>query len=125
MKKIQKISDSEYEVMEVLWANDDYMEVAEVHNALSKVKKWAYKTVATFLIRLNGKGFLDVKKHGRANSYYPLISEAEYIRAQTEEFLQTIHKGSKRSLIAALYDSDTDNDELDELIAMVENKSKN
>ncbi|MDO5396837.1 MAG: BlaI/MecI/CopY family transcriptional regulator [bacterium] len=125
MKKIQKISDSEYEVMEVLWASDDYMEVSAVHAALSKVRKWAYNTVGTFLIRLNGKGFLDVKKHGRANSYYPLITEEEYIKSQTEEFLQTIHKGSKRSLIAALYDSDTDNEELDALIRMVENKGKN
>lgn len=120
MKKLQKISDSEYEVMEVLWASDDYMEIAAVHEALSKVRKWAYNTVGTFLIRLTGKGFLDSKKRGRANCYYPLITESEYIKAQTEEFLQTMHKGSKRSLIAALYDSDTDNAELDALIEMVE-----
>lgn len=124
MKKIQKISDSEYEVMEVLWASDDYMEIAAVHTALSKVRKWAYNTVGTFLIRLTGKGFLDSKKRGRTNCYYPLITEEEYIKAQTEEFLQTMHKGSKRSLIAALYDSDTDNAELDALIEMVENKGK-
>ncbi len=122
MKKIPKISDSEYEVMEVLWASDDYMEVSAVHDALSKVRKWAYNTVGTFLIRLTGKGFLDSKKRGRVNCYFPLISEEEYIRAQTEEFLQTIHKGSKRSLIAALCDSDTDDKELDELMAFVESK---
>lgn len=124
MGRIPKISDSEYEVMEVLWASDHYMEVSEVHNVLSKVKKWAYNTVGTFLIRLTGKGFLKTQKHGRANSYFPIISEAEYIKAQTEEFLQTIHKGSKRSLIAALCDSDTDEKELDELIAFVEEHGK-
>ncbi len=124
MGKLAKISDSEYEVMTVLWQSDDYMEVSQVHKALSSVKKWAYNTVGTFLIRLTDKGYLDAKKRGRANCYYPKITEEEYVRQNTEEFLRTMYKGSRRSLIAALYDDDVDDAELDELIKLVESKRK-
>lgn len=124
MNKLPKISDSEYEVMEVLWASNDYMEISDVMNALSKEKQRAYNTVGTFLIRLTEKGFLKTKKHGRANSYFPAVSEEEYIKAQTEEFVRTICKGSKRSLIAALCDTDTDDKELDELMKFVESGGK-
>ncbi len=120
MENHTRISDSEYEVMEVIWSADAPMECAAIHEELSKTKKWAYNTVSTFLTRLVKKGFLAVEKHGRANAFRALVSRQEYVHAQTEEFLRIVHQGSKRSLIAALYDDDVASDELNALIDMVE-----
>ena len=123
MRKIPKISESEYDVMEVLWKDGDWMDVPSIHTALTRVKKWAYNTVGTFLVRLTGKGFLETEKRGRSNFYRAVITEQEYVTSQTEEFLKSVHKGSKKSLIAALYQDDsTSDEEIRELIQWVEHR---
>lgn len=122
MGKLAKISDSEYEVMEVIWAENNWIDISGVHQILSKAKKWAYNTVGTFMLRLTDKGYLKTEKRGKSNFYFPLITEEQYVRAQTEEFLNLVHKGSKKSLLAALYDDSTSQEELDDLMRWLEKK---
>lgn len=122
MKKLSKISDSEYEVMAVIWAENDWIDISGVHRILSKAKKWAYNTVGTFMVRLTEKGYLKTEKRGKSNFYFPLITEEDYIRAQTEEFLNLVHKGSKKSLLAALYDDAISPEELSDLKQWLEKK---
>ena len=90
------------------------MTVAEVAQHLPD-RKWNYKTVGTFLIRLEEKGVVAGERAGRANQYRPVISEAEYQRRETEEFLRSVHHGSMRSLLSALCGRAPDEKALDEL----------
>lgn len=113
-----RISDAEYEVMELIWRAPDGMTAAEVHAALSARKKLAYNTAATFLTRLCAKGLLESEKRGKTNYYRAKISEDAYKRDQTAQFLSDIHHGSKKSLFASLFRDRLDEQKLDELLRL-------
>lgn len=119
MSDIIKISDAESEVMEVLWDKGE-ASANTVCQELSKEKKWAYNTVATFLVRLCDKGFLKSRKEGKSNIYSCLISREEYKRSLTYDFLSSIHRGSKKSLIASLFDKELSDEDIDRLMDIID-----
>ncbi len=49
-------------------------------------KEWKLQTVATFMTRLKGKGWIDIYRIGRYSHYHPLISVEEYREAKMKEF---------------------------------------
>lgn len=108
------ISEAEMEVLRALWDGGDWMSVGDVC-AKTEQSGWKYKTVATFLLRLNDKGILESRKEGKTNYYRPLLTEEEYKRRETASFLEEVHGGSMKSLLAALYGRKADKQALDEL----------
>lgn len=106
MCKIQKISKSEMEVMQVIWDSEDPLTSSEIQQALNKEKNWKPTTVLTFLARLGEKGIIKTLKKGKSNQYIPLISEREYKQFETRSFLNSVHKGSVKSFMTALYEGD-------------------
>ncbi len=54
MTEIPKISESEWEVMKLLW-NKSPLTSEEIICCLSEDKKWTKQTVKTFIIRLTKK----------------------------------------------------------------------
>ena len=116
MHKVQKISESEREVMQVIWDSGQSLTSAEILQALNEKKNWKPTTVLTFLARLAEKGIISSSKNGKINQYIPLISENEYKQFETYSFLNNVHKGSVKSFIAALYEGDNiNNEEIEEL----------
>ncbi len=116
MSIIQQISDSELEIMRVVWQNGSAL-FAQIMAALSeKEMNWKPNTVLTFLARLNEKGFLKIVKHGRLNEYVALISEQQYLAGQTQTFIHKVYGGNAKGLVASLlkldYISSNDIDEL-------------
>ncbi len=101
----QIITDSEYEIMKILWQTGEKMTVAEVTNALSG-QDWTPSTVSTFLQRLLKKGILSCEKKGKSNLYFPLLAESDYELKETENFLSKLYKGSVKNLVAALYEGE-------------------
>ena len=68
MKKIQKMSDSEQEVMRLIWAASGSASSAEVLDGLKVInKEWKPNTVLTFLARLVEKGLLTAVKRGQTS----------------------------------------------------------
>lgn len=109
-----KISDSEMEIMNVIWSEDLELSCADIMQRLNT--SWKQTTIQTFLKRLCDKGVLDVRKEGKTNFYSARISEDEYKREQTEEFLNETHKGSVKSLLTALFGAkEPDKKELEEI----------
>ncbi|NLK51129.1 MAG: BlaI/MecI/CopY family transcriptional regulator [Syntrophomonadaceae bacterium] len=106
MREIQKISESEMEVMQVIWGFEKTLTSAEILQALNQKKDWKPTTVFTFLARLAEKGIITSSKKGKVNQYIPLISESDYRQFETYSFLNTVHKGSVKSFISALYEGD-------------------
>lgn len=101
LKPAQKMSESEMEVMRVIWAFEGPVTSAQVQESLSG-RGWKPTTVLTFLSRLTEKGFLRTEKQGKSNRYIPLLSEAEYKKWETQTFLKEVHGGSLQSFFAAL-----------------------
>ncbi len=104
---IQQISDSELELMKIIWAKGGTALYADIMEELEKSDcKWQKNTVITLLSRLIGKGLLKAGKIGRRNEYSALVSEEDYKAAQTESLMKKLFKGSAKGLVATLINRD-------------------
>ena len=114
----ERISDSELEVMRVLWDARTALPVGEIRRALKERRGWEATTVKTLVQRLVAKGAVAQEKRG-AFYYTPLVSEKEYNDWATERLIRRLYRGSAKSLVAALVQSDElSEDDIDELRAM-------
>ncbi len=101
---VQQLSDSELEIMKIVWENPSYVTLFSyiMDGLAAKGKPCQKNTLIVLLSRLMNKGFLSAKKIGRRNEYTTLVSEAEYQRTQTKHFLDKIYEGNARGLVSAL-----------------------
>lgn len=114
----EKISESEYEVMKVLWESGQPMPVTDIRRILHQRKGWEATTVKTLIGRLTEKGAVIQEKR---NVYYysPSISETEYSSWATGNLISRLYRGSAKNLVAALVHSDElTRQDLEELRAM-------
>ena len=99
----QQISDSELELMKVIWGEGGKALYAVIMERLTENgRQWQKNTVVTLLSRLVEKGLLKTSKIGRRNEYTAVVSEADYQGAQTQLFLNKLYEGSARGLISTL-----------------------
>ena len=103
--KIDKLSDTEREMMEVIWQLDKMVTSSELLKIFNenKGKKWSAQTMSTFLTRIVDKGVLISNKEGRINFYESLISKEEYTQYEAENILNNLYKGSLKNFLSALY----------------------
>ncbi len=116
MSKIQKMSDSEMEVMREVWAAGGPVTSAQLLEKFGADKGWKPTTVLTFLARLVEKGILEKERQGKANRYIPAVSESEYKNFEARSFLNEVYNGSVKSFVTALFDgNDISREEIEEL----------
>lgn len=114
-----KISESEMKIMKLIWQRGA-MTAADVLDEAHE--DWKITTVFTFLKRLCDKGMLEVSKDGKINYYKACVTEDEYKRSQSEEFLNDMYSGSVKNFLAALYGGDKPaKKDIDELKEWFEN----
>lgn len=98
-----QISDSELELMHIIWSAGGAALYAQIMEALARTgRSWQKNTVITLLSRLVDKGFLTVRKLGRRNEYAAAVSQADYQAAQTRALVNKLYAGSAKGLVAAL-----------------------
>ncbi|KOY82833.1 BlaI/MecI/CopY family transcriptional regulator [Lysinibacillus macroides] len=115
MPKFQSLTDTEMEVMQIIWKLNRSVQSSELLTIFSE-KGWKGQTIATFLSRLVDKGLLSVTKgKGRANIYNPRLSFKEYKKWEAQSLLDTMYQGSVKTFLATLYDEKVTTEELDEL----------
>ena len=101
MKKLPKISEAEWQVMQVLWARSP-LTANEVIERLEPVASWKPKTIRTLITRLVQKKALGVNKEGREHEYTPLVEEAECVRAESRSFLKRVYGGALAPMLVNL-----------------------
>ena len=99
-----KITDSELEVMKLLWRAKDALPVTEIREQLQGSKGWEPATIKTLIARLVSKGVVHQEKR---NVYYysPVISEKDYSSWATKDLITRIYNGKASELIASLVNS--------------------
>ncbi len=100
----QAVTESEYELMKILWGADGPLTLGEILKALSG-NKWSRNTVGTLLVRLCEKGVVAYDKKGKTNLYYAVLPEKDYSMTETKSFLSKLYNGSVGNLVAALYEN--------------------
>lgn len=123
MKKLPRISESEWQVMRVLWAEAPRT-ANEVVEALNHMK-WKPKTIKTLINRLVKKKALGFDKKGRAYHYYPLVDEVECIKAENHSFLRRVYGGALMPMLANLLeDAELTPDEIEDLKRILDERGR-
>lgn len=100
---MNNISDYEFELMKIIWANEGTALYAEIADGLSaKGNNWTKNTIITLLSRLIEKGLLKTNKIGRKNKYIAIVTESDYQAGQTVQFLDKVFEGNASGLISTL-----------------------
>ena len=116
---LKRLSESELDVMLVVWRAQEALDTGEVARRLQK--GWKIQAVQVVLGRLVNKGYLSCEKIGRVNYYTPLVAEADYRAAETETFVEKLYRNSPKSLIAALVQSQPlSKEDLEEIRALLD-----
>ncbi len=124
MKRLPKISESEWQVMKVVWAGSPRT-ANEIVEELAGATSWKPKTIRTLLNRLVGKKALGFEKDGREYRYYPLVSEAESVKAESRSFIRRVYGGALRPILAAFLESeDLSKEDIEDLKRIIKKKGR-
>ncbi len=106
MRKIPRISETEWEVMKVIWSQGP-CSAGEIIATLQQTDpSWHPRTAKAFLNRLVKKKVLGFSKEGRAYLYRPLVQQEDCIDAASESFLERFFGGSLKPMVAHLVQRD-------------------
>lgn len=95
------ITDSELEVMRVVWANGEVTS-KEIVEVLEQKKAWKPATTKTFIGRLVKKDFLNTKKSGNKYIYSTDVSEVNFIKEMFNDLFQNVCDREKGDVVAYL-----------------------
>lgn len=119
-----RISQSELDVMDVLWTQSPQnipMGASEVADRLAERKDWNIRTIKTLLARLVEKGALSTQTEGRRYLYAPLISKDSYAAGATRRLSDRLFGGRAAPLVMHLAKDDgLSQDDIAELEALLE-----
>jgi BlaI family transcriptional regulator, penicillinase repressor len=122
MRKMPRISETEWEIMKVVWSRAP-CSAGEIIEALRQTDaSWHPRTAKAFLNRLVKKKVLGFSKEGRAYVYRPLIRQEECVDAASESFLERVFGGSLQPMLAHFVRRDKlSADEIRELRRLLKN----
>lgn len=110
----QTVTESEYEIMKILWAADGALSLGEILKQLDG--KWVRNTVGTMLVRLCEKGVIAYNQKGKSYLYYAVLAEKDYSMSETRSLLSKLYDGSVGNLVASLFENEEiSQDEIDSL----------
>lgn len=116
-----RVSESEQIVMEVLWQESPLSSLEIVSRVTEQ--GWNEKTVKTFLNRMVKKGVISFEKEGRRYLYYPLIQRDNFLKEESQGFLNKMFQGDVKALLATFVKSDNlSQKELDYLKKLLDKK---
>jgi len=113
-----KISDSELEVMQILWRENRPLPFAEIRAELEEKIGWKKTTIQTLVLRLRDKSAITAQ-NSYVTLYTPNITQDEYVNTQGKSIINKLFGGSAKNLVAALCrDGQLDENDIDELKAL-------
>ena len=102
MAAFQSLSESEMEIMQVIWETAAPVTTAYLLEVFAH-KGWKGQTMATFMTRLVDKGLLTVTRQGKANLYTPAISQEQYRQREAANVIDSMYHGNLQDFLAAFY----------------------
>ena len=112
------LSETELEIMEVVWSYARPVYFNELLDDFQKQgKTWKKQTLHTYLTRLTQKGALSFDKQGRKNIYQAVGTKEDFISRWTNHLVDTSFDHSRSKFMAALLGNreSLSQEELDEL----------
>ncbi|GAB4022060.1 BlaI/MecI/CopY family transcriptional regulator [Spirosoma koreense] len=118
---IRELTKAEEEIMRVLWQ----LQKGFVKDVLAELPepKPAYNTVSTIIRILEKKELVGYTAYGKTHEYYPLITEEQYRRFQTEQLMANYFDNSLKKLVSFfVQDKNISLSEANEIIKLLNKK---
>ena len=120
-----RLSDAEWEVMEVLWAADGALTATDIAARVPADRQWTLPTVKSLLSRLLAKQAVAPRKDGRRFLYSPAIERDSYVGSESRRFVGRVFGGKLSPLFARLAEEEAlGDDDLAEIAALIEELRK-
>ncbi|MCL2379133.1 MAG: BlaI/MecI/CopY family transcriptional regulator [Defluviitaleaceae bacterium] len=112
-----RISDSELEVMRILWREGRAMPFAEIRAELETKTGWKKTTIQTLILRLRDKGVITAHNN-YVTLYSTNVTQDEFVKSEGKTIINKLFGGSAKNLVAALCrDGELDENDIDDLKA--------
>ncbi len=98
MAQLPRISEAEWEVMEVLWRKHP-LTALEVVRQLAPHKEWKDLTIRSMLGRLVRKKAVGFLAEGKTYYYRPLVTRRQCVQDVSQSFLERFFEGATASLL--------------------------
>lgn len=98
MGNLEPMSDSELQVLEVLWEHGP----GTVRQVNDRLAHWAYTTVQTLLTRLEKKGYVVCDRTGFAHVFRHQVSRDGLLRRKLNDLVEQLADGVATPLVLAL-----------------------
>src|SRR5512142_1219783 len=95
------VSPAETEVLRLVWQAKEAT-VQQVYDALPANRQVTYVTVATLLRRLEQKGYLRHRVHGKAFIYVPAAKKEDVVRRTISDLVERLFGGNPVPLMQHL-----------------------
>jgi BlaI family penicillinase repressor len=121
--KTVKISDAEWQVMNVVWARSP-LTGGEIIAAFGSRSPWRPRTIRTLLDRLVGKGALKVLSEGKRR-FVPAVSQEACVHSESRSFMARVFGGQPAPmLLHMIKDAKLTPDEIKQLKQILSEKEK-
>ena len=125
MAKRPTLAKSELEVAQILWKLGQAT-VREVFQAMPNERNLDFKTVQTYLRRLEAKGYAQTRREGRNNVYVPRVRPSQVVRHLVEDFVNRAFGGQPFPLVQQLLEqrglTDEEIDRLQDLLRQLKGR---
>ena len=113
MERNYRVSDSEMEVMKMLWRQKEGIKQSQLLDLFTKEgKEWKRQTLNTFLSRLETKGLV-IRERGLVRA---AVEEEEYNFSQAQNAIDNMYSGKLSNFVAAfIRRNDVNKEDLEEL----------
>ena len=124
MCEIPNITNAEWEIMKIIWITPEISSINIIQELKDK-SEWKPATVKTLINRLLTKNAIGFNKIGYEYLYFPLVSEDECIKLESQSFIKKVFNGSIKSMLLTFAQSEeiTETD-IAELKNILEQSSK-
>jgi predicted transcriptional regulator len=109
------LAKSELEVVQIVWQHGRAT-VRDVFAALPPERELDFKTVQTYLRRLEAKGYVQSRREGRSNVYRPCVRPRQVVGQIVDDFVNRLFAGQPFPLVQRLLEEgELSDEELDRL----------
>ena len=124
MEKLPQISEAEYEIMKIVWAESP-ISTNSICEKIAPIHNWSNKTVHTLLSRLLSKHVISYEQRGRMYYYFPIVSKNKYLSQENHLFLSRYYDGEMPTLLSSLLsDTQLSNEDLKKMYQLIDSKLK-
>ncbi|WP_445192102.1 BlaI/MecI/CopY family transcriptional regulator [Sphingomonas sp. Tas61C01] len=102
---VERISDAEHAVMEVLW-DESPLTAQDVSERVDPSRGWSANTVKTLLGRLLAKSAIVHEAEGRRYLYRPAVAREDYVSGESRRLIDRLFGGKLTPLVAHLAERD-------------------